>query len=204
MCLLYGIYYSFFEAFALVYTPIYHFNLGETGLAFLCILLACGIGIATYCIFYRTVQEAKMRSQDATNKHEDFLRPGLYGVFGVPAGLFLFGWAARSNVPWPVPTLGIVIYCSCSFVVGLGIFIYLPLSYPRYAASLFAANDALRSAFAAGAVLFGRPLYSNLGIGKGCSLLGGLSILGIIGFWYLYIYGEKLRRRSRFAVSSTS
>jgi DHA1 family multidrug resistance protein-like MFS transporter len=114
--------------------------------------------------------------------------------------MFLFGWGARESIPWEVPTLGIVIYCGFSFVVGSGIFIYLPLGYPHYAASLFAANDALRSSFAAAAILFGRPLYLNLGIGKGCSLLGGLSIVGIIGFWYLFRYGHELRKRSRFTI----
>ncbi|KAL6820123.1 hypothetical protein J3E69DRAFT_341220 [Trichoderma sp. SZMC 28015] len=112
--------------------------------------------------------------------------------------MFLFGWAARESIPWEIPTLGIVIYCGCSFVVGLGIFIHLPCSYTQYSASLFAANDALRSAFASAAILFGRPLYVNLGVGKGCSLLGGLSIFGVIGFWYLFIYGDKLRKRSKF------
>uniref|UniRef100_A0A0D2YG30 Major facilitator superfamily (MFS) profile domain-containing protein n=1 Tax=Fusarium oxysporum (strain Fo5176) TaxID=660025 RepID=A0A0D2YG30_FUSOF len=131
---------------------------------------------------------------------ETFLRPGLLGVFGAPIGMFLFGWGARESIPWEVPTLGIVIYCGFSFVVGSGIFIYLPLGYPHYAASLFAANDALRSSFAAAAILFGRPLYLNLGIGKGCSLLGGLSILGIVGFWYLFRYGDQLRKRSKFTI----
>jgi len=54
------------------------------------------------------------------------------------------------------------------------------MSYPKYAASLFAANDTFRSLFAFGAVLFSRPMYINLGIGKGVSLLGGLSVMGIV------------------------
>lgn len=86
----------------------------------------------------------------------------------LPVGMFMFGWTARDSIPREVPTLGIVIYCRCSFVVGMGIFLPLSMSSPQYAASLFAANDAVRSAFAAGAILFGRPLYNNLGVGKGC------------------------------------
>jgi DHA1 family multidrug resistance protein-like MFS transporter len=57
---------------------------------------------------------------------------------------------------------------------------YVPMSYPTYAASLFAGNDFCRSGFAFGSVLFSRPLYINLGIGKGISLLGGLSVMGIV------------------------
>lgn len=74
------------------------------------------------------------------------------------------------------------------------------MSYPQYAASLFAGNDFFRSLFAFGAVLFGRPMYLNLGVGKGTSLLGGLSVIGIVGMFVLYLYGAKLRARSKFAV----
>lgn len=76
---------------------------------------------------------------------------------------------------------------------------YLPLSYPRYAASLFAANDFCRSAWAAGAVLYARPLFSRLGIAAGVSLLGALSCGGVLGVSILYVYGAQLRARSKFA-----
>jgi hypothetical protein len=38
--LIYGIYYSFFEVFALVYPGMYGFNVGETGLVFVCIIVS--------------------------------------------------------------------------------------------------------------------------------------------------------------------
>lgn len=74
------------------------------------------------------------------------------------------------------------------------------MSYPEYAASLFAGNDFCRSLFAFGAVLFGRPMYVVLGVGKGISVLGGLSVMGIIGMWLLYYYGARLRAKSKFAI----
>jgi DHA1 family multidrug resistance protein-like MFS transporter len=54
------------------------------------------------------------------------------------------------------------------------------MSYPQYAASLFDGNDFCRSLFAFGAVLFSRPMYIDMGIGKGISILGGLSVIGIV------------------------
>lgn len=78
---------------------------------------------------------------------------------------------------------------------------YLPLTYPQYAASLFAANDLCRSALAAGSIIFAYPLYVNLGIGRGVSILGGLMVGGVIGIWLLYFFGAKLRAKSRFAIS---
>jgi DHA1 family multidrug resistance protein-like MFS transporter len=76
---------------------------------------------------------------------------------------------------------------------------YLPLSYPQYAASLFAANDASRSALAAGSIIYAHPLFVNLGIGRGVSILGGLAAGGCLGIWAIYYYGAKLRARSKFA-----
>lgn len=54
------------------------------------------------------------------------------------------------------------------------------MSYPQYAASLFAGNDFFRSLFAFGAVLFSRPMYVYLGVGKGISVLGGLAVIGVV------------------------
>jgi DHA1 family multidrug resistance protein-like MFS transporter len=48
--------------------------------------------------------------------------------------------------------------------------------------------------------MFARPLYNNLGIAKGVTLLAGLSVLGIIGLVGLYIFGPKLRARSKFTI----
>lgn len=49
--LTYGIYYSFFECFPLVYMPMYGFNMGETGLVFLSIIIGCVLGM-TICFAY--------------------------------------------------------------------------------------------------------------------------------------------------------
>ena len=73
------------------------------------------------------------------------------------------------------------------------------MSYPQYSASLFAGNDFVRSTLAAGAVHFSRPLFINLGVGPGISLLAGLTCGCVFGVYALYFFGAKLRARSRFA-----
>lgn len=170
MSLVYSIYFSFFKVFPLVYPKIYHMSPGLTSAIFICVLVSCILGTIWYCAWYHLTTEARVRKLGAFATQETSLRLGLLGVLGVPVGMLLFGWTSRESVRWEVPALGIIIYCGCSFVVGLGIFIHLPTSYPQYAASLFAADDALRSAFASGAILYGRPLYVNMGVAKGCSL----------------------------------
>ncbi|KIW04605.1 uncharacterized protein PV09_04353 [Verruconis gallopava] len=198
--LTYGIYYSFFEVFPLVYPKIYGFNLGETGLTFLTIGVGCVIGVTTF-LAYQLVYLIPDIKKNGLRAPEHRLVPALFGVVALPIGYFMFGWTARHAVHWIVSLIGVTILVFANFWIFQSIFVYLPLSYPRYAASLFAANDLSRSSLAAACVLFSRPMFVNLGIGGGVSLLAGLSCLGIIGMFYLWKYGAWLRSKSTFAES---
>lgn len=195
--LTYGIYYSFFEAFPIVYQGMYGFNLGEMGLAFLAIVVGTIISFVVYNLYVYKIFTPKQK-RGGVQKPEDVLVPALFACFGPAIGLFLFGWAANPKVHWIVPTIGIVIYPACVYVLMQSIFLYIPACYPQYAASVFAATDFTRSAFACGAVVFSRPLYENLGVGPGCSLLAGLTVGCIVGIYMLYNFGERLRLRSKF------
>ncbi|CAD6570050.1 MAG: hypothetical protein ASARMPRED_003477 [Alectoria sarmentosa] len=196
--LVYGIYYSFFEVFPLVYPPLYGFNIGETGVVFTCIVVGCVIamGIYFYYLQYMLIPDIL---KNGLRAQESRLRPALIFVWGPLIGLFIFGWSANKNVHWIVSVVGVTIYALTVYIISQCLFVYIPMSYPQYAASLFAGNDLCRSAFAFAAILFARPMFLKLGIGRGISLLAGLSVLGIIGMWLLYLYGAKLRARSKFA-----
>jgi DHA1 family multidrug resistance protein-like MFS transporter len=174
-------------------------NLGEIGLVFLCVLVSCMIGVGVYLAYLYFYMDPRIAKRGWPIQ-EARLVPALPASIGPTIGLFLFAWTARASIHWIVPTIGITIYGATVFVVMQCIFVYIPLSYPTYAASLFAANDFFRSALACGSVLFAQPLFDNLGVDKGTSLLGGLSVIGIIGIWLLYFYGAKLRSLSKFAV----
>ena len=88
--LLYGCYYSFFEIFALVYGPLYGFNLGETGTVFVCIVVACVLAMAIYFsyLYWFLIPDVKMNGLRA---QEWRLRPALITVIGPTVGLFIFG-----------------------------------------------------------------------------------------------------------------
>ena len=198
--LVYGIYYSFFEVFPLVYPVYYHFNIGTVGVLFLCILVACGLAALTYILYlyFYLIPDILAHGLRA---QEHRLVPAIIGSFLPPIGLFIFAWTARPDLPWIASVIGIVIYAGSCFVILQCIFVYVPLSYPQYAASLFAGNDFFRSAMACGSILFARPLFINLGVDKGVTTLAGLSVMGVVGMFVLYYQGAKLRARSRFAMS---
>lgn len=88
--LIYGIYYSFFEVFPLVYPPIYGFNLGETGTTFLCVIVACCLASLIYiCYLYFYLRPDILKN--GLRAQESRLLPALFAVFGPVIGLFLFG-----------------------------------------------------------------------------------------------------------------
>lgn len=176
----------------------YSFNLGETGLAF----LACQIGATFALLIYFAYLHFYMIPDNISHglrAQEHRLVPAIVGSFLLPTGLFLFGWTANPKIHFIVPLIGVVIFVMGTFLILQSIFVYVPLSYPRYAASLFAGNDLVRSAMAAGSILYARPLFVNLGVGKGVSVLAGLSTMGIGGMVAIYLLGAGLRARSKFA-----
>ncbi|KGO48288.1 Major facilitator superfamily domain, general substrate transporter [Penicillium expansum] len=196
--LVYGIYYSFFEAFPLVYPVKYGIDAQLAALIFLSIVIGCVLAIAVYIVYLYThlMPDLKANGQRA---HEHRLAPALIASFGPPVGLLIFAWTANGNIHWAVSAFGIVLYAGSIFVVLQCVFVYLPLAYPKYAASLFAGNDLSRSGVAFAFILFSRFMFIDLGVDKGVTLLAGLSILGIIGMFVLYFYGANLRARSSFA-----
>jgi MFS transporter, DHA1 family, multidrug resistance protein len=88
--LIYGIYYSFFEAFPIVYLGYYGFNLGEMGLTFLSIIVGVLISLAFYWSYVYWVVEPEIRAH-GLGAPERRLIPALVACFLLPVGLFIFG-----------------------------------------------------------------------------------------------------------------
>jgi DHA1 family multidrug resistance protein-like MFS transporter len=198
--LFYGIYYTFFEVFPLVFPPMYGFNLGETGLTFLSCQFGAGLALMIY-FAYLYLYMIPDNLKNGLRAQEHRLVPAIVGSFLLPTGLFIFAWTSRPDIHWIVPLIGVAIFVMGSFGLLQSVFIYVPLSYPKYAASLFAGNDLSRSSMAAGSTIFARPLFVNLGVGNGVSILASISTLGIFGMLAIYSQGAKLRAKSKFAES---
>ncbi|KAJ9661720.1 hypothetical protein H2201_006391 [Coniosporium apollinis] len=196
--LVYGIFYSFFEVFPLVYIGMYGFNLGQMGLTFLAITVGVFVSIALYWSYVYWIVEPEIR-KSGLGAPERRLIPALYASVLCPVGLFIYAWTSDPSIHWIVSCVGVAIFTVGVFLVLQCIFLYLPLTYPQYAASLFAGNDFTRSVLAAAAIHFSTPLFGDLGVGPGVSLLAAFTVVCVGGVYLLYFYGDWLRARSRFA-----
>jgi MFS transporter, DHA1 family, multidrug resistance protein len=106
--LVYATYYSFFDAFPLVYLETYGMPVGGLGLIFLSVAIAAALAAGIYVTYLRYYFIPRARRHEAETgeliQKEEWLRPGMAAVFGPPIGLFMFAWTAREEIHWIVPT----------------------------------------------------------------------------------------------------
>ncbi|KAL4941802.1 major facilitator superfamily domain-containing protein [Aspergillus oleicola] len=167
--LIYGIFYLWIEAFPIVFEEIHGFSLGEGGLSFLRIMVACcNMAIPLYC-GWKYFFQRKHYSDDGDIAPEKQLPPAC--MFFALGGCLIF-------------------YC---------IFTYLMGAYPKYAASVLAGNDFMRSCFGAGFPIFASAMFHNLGVNWACTLLGCLTVLFVPAPFVLLRLGRRLRMASKYA-----
>lgn len=144
----YAIFYLWFEAFPLVFIDIYHFQGGVAGLPFIGILIGAITGCVIYALYHRFYLTPKS-TKGETIEPEEFLRLALFASFLIPISLLTFGWSAKKDVHWIVPIIGASMYMPGLLLLFQSVFIYLPLSYPDYFASIFAGNNLFRASLGA-------------------------------------------------------
>ncbi|KAI1381432.1 MFS general substrate transporter [Hypoxylon crocopeplum] len=197
--ILLGVLYLFFGAFSLVFGDNYGFNLWQTGMSFLGILIGMLACSASDQLIWRRVNLRLLEQNGGVPEPEFRLPPAIAGAVLVPIGLFIFAWTAYPWVHWIAPIIGSGIFGCGTLLVFTGIFTFLVDAYPHYAASALAANSFARCTFAAAFPLFGIQMYNKLGFQWGSSLLAFLTV-AMMPFPYLFFrYGKDIRKKSRFA-----
>ncbi|KAI2617371.1 putative bicyclomycin resistance protein [Hypoxylon sp. NC1633] len=196
--ILLGVLYLFFGAFGLLFGNIYGFNLWQTGLSFLGLMVGMTACAATDPV-WRRIYNRLLEQNHGTPEPEFRLPSVIVGAFIVPVGLFIFAWTAYPWVHWIGPIIGSGIFGCGMLMVFTGMFTFLVDAYPRYAASALAANSFARCTFAAAFPLFGIQMYNKLGYQWGSSLLAFLTV-AMVPFPYLFFrYGKQIRKNSRYA-----
>ncbi|KAI0099987.1 MFS general substrate transporter [Hypoxylon sp. NC0597] len=119
----------------------------------------------------------------------------------LPAGLYLFGFAAQPSIHWMVPAFAIFLATMGIFYVYLATFNYLADIYQTYASSALAAQSFCRNVLGGAFPLVTGPLIRNLGEDAAGGLLGGIATLLTVVPWVLVLFGDKIRGRSSFAIA---
>ncbi|KUJ12853.1 MFS general substrate transporter [Mollisia scopiformis] len=192
IAVVYGQLYLLYTTITFVFEEQYHFAYRTSGLAF----LGLGVGMLLGAGIFGAVSDRTLKAKEKENglKPEYRLPVMMYGIVIIPIGLVIYGWTAEKHVMWIAPIIG-------TAFVGAGMmatFAYLVDAFPLYSASAVAANTVLRSIAGAFLPLAGPRMYSSLGLGWGNSLLALIAVMLIPFPALLIIYGERLRKLSRF------
>ncbi|KAI3317786.1 MFS general substrate transporter [Xylariaceae sp. AK1471] len=199
MSVLYGLLYMFFIAFPIVFVEGKGFSNGLAGLTF--IPLALGVLASAACAPFVNKHYVKIIQPYAGQLPPAELRliPMMFSCWFIPLGMIIFAWTSFPRLIWVGP-------CLAGFPVGFGfIFLYnsannyLVDTYQDKAASALAAKTFIRSLWGASVVLFTTQMYHRLNYQWASTLLAGISLLCCAIPFLFWRYGERIRRRSKYA-----
>ncbi|KAH7412094.1 major facilitator superfamily domain-containing protein [Phaeosphaeria sp. MPI-PUGE-AT-0046c] len=199
MSFIYGLLYLFLTAYALVFQGVYGWSAGIAGLAYFG--MVAGEVIAFIVIV--STNPRYVKKLDANNNipvPEWRLPISMVGGVLFTGGLFWFGWSGYSgNVHWIVPVLSGLLTGFGIFSIFLSLLNYIVDAYLMFAASAIAANTFMRSIFGGVFPLFATYMFNGMGIQWAATLLGCVALVLVPMPIVFYVYGKKIRAKSKFA-----
>ncbi|KAF2492058.1 MFS general substrate transporter [Lophium mytilinum] len=195
MSFIYGILYLFLTAYALVFQGVYGWTSGVSGLAYFGMLTGEIIAFI-YVVLDNPRYARKLAANNNIPVPEWRLPISMAGA----GGLFWFGWSGYTGkVHWIVPVLSGIFTGFGIFSIFLSLLNYIVDAYLMFAASALAANTFMRSLFGGIFPLFATYMFDGMGIEWASTLLGCVALLLVPMPILFYLYGKKIRMKSKFA-----
>lgn len=197
----YGTLYLVLASFPMVWMRQYNEPVGIAGLNYISLGLGFFIGTQIAAKFADKIYK-KLKAKNNDQGRSEFRVPLMFpGAVMVPIGMLIYGWAAQYKTHWIVPNIGTAIFAAGNQLVFQNCQTYLVDAYTRYAASAIAATAVFRSLGGFAFPLFASAMYDSLGYGWGNTTLAFIGVaVGFPAPFILWWYGERLRKKSTFAV----
>ena len=202
LTVVYIVLFTFLVGWPYLFESTYGLEQGLANIIFIAMFVGTWMNFVLVPIVYRITLRRTRRFKDRTFDPETRL---LYGMFGasisIPVSLFWLGWTnyATTSV-WS----GICAVALFGFGIN-GIFtcayMYVIDSYQVYSASALTFVALIRYLAAGGMTVAGIPIYKKLGTHYTLTILGCLAVLLAPAPYLLYLYGHRIRVKSKYAVS---
>ena len=88
----FAVIFSFFASVPYVFGLVYHFDVEDTGLVFLAVGLGCTLAVPTVIIVDRMIYQRELKQSIGQVAPEHRLWAAMLGAFGIPIGLFWYGF----------------------------------------------------------------------------------------------------------------
>ncbi|EKG16474.1 Major facilitator superfamily [Macrophomina phaseolina MS6] len=203
VAIVYGTLYMLFAAFPVVFQVHRGWSAGVSGLAF--VGVAVGMLVATLWAIVDNGRYARLCVKHGGMPPPETRLPlTMVGGVALPVGLFWFAWTNYDSIHWIVPIIaGGFIGLGITFIL-ISLINYLVDSYTIFAASVLAANNALRSVFAAAFPLFTPAMYDNLGVHWASSVPAFLALACAPLPFLFHKYGAAIRHKCKYAAESAA
>ena len=200
--IVYALLYMLFTIYPIVFQQKRGWNEGVGELPLVGSIVGACIGGAI--VFIASERDKKRMLAGVPRVAEDRLPVAMVGGIMFAVTMFWFAWTGEYNsVHWIVPTIAGVFLSASILLIFVAYLNYLTDTYLMYTASAMAANTICRSACGAAAPLFTTYMFEALGVGGGGSLIGGIAVLLAPIPFVFYRYGERIRKKSKFAPTPT-
>ncbi|KAL8689865.1 MAG: hypothetical protein Q9224_004542 [Gallowayella concinna] len=197
---IYGLMYLVLSTFPVLWTERYHESVGIAGLNYISMGLGFTLGAQIFSPLNDRIYRIFKSKNGGVGKPEFRIPIMIPGSVLSPVGLFIYAWTSQYHTHWVGPNIGVAIFAAGAIAGFQCVQTYLVDAYTRYAASAIAAATVLRSLAGFGFPLFAPYMYAKLDYGWGNTVLAFVAILlGIPAPLLLWMYGERLRKRSPFA-----
>ncbi|KAF1358595.1 MFS general substrate transporter [Lizonia empirigonia] len=199
MSFIYGLLYLFLTAYALVFQGVYGWSSGVSGLAYFGMITGELIAFAAV-ILMNPRYVKKLQANNDIPVPEWRLPISMVGGVLFSAGLFWFGWSGYSGkIHWIVPVLSGLFTGFGIFSIFISLLNYIVDAYLMFAASAIAANTFMRSIFGGIFPLFATYMFDGMGIQWASTLIGCVAALLAPMPVVFYLFGKRIRARSKFA-----
>ncbi|KZV78245.1 MFS general substrate transporter, partial [Exidia glandulosa HHB12029] len=191
--------YALFTSLPIVFQDHRHWGRAKGGVAYLGIGAGVLIAVACVPIQARLYARAANRGPNGKAPPEARLVVCCLGAVLVPLGLFWFAWTSQPSKPAIISITARAPFGFGLFCLFTGMVAYIMDTYTIYCASAIASTVVLRSVLAAIFPVIAPTMFHKLGDQWALSLFGFLALAGMPVPWLFYIFGPRIRARSKNA-----
>ena len=203
LTVIYIVLFTFLDGYDYIFGEIHGTSQGITGLCFLNIAIGLFGASLWVPLIYKWAKRdiARIQDQGGSRLPPEFrLWYAMFGAPAIPISLFWMGWTSYPHISIWSPILAGVLFGYGVLCVFISSYQYIIDSYEMYAASALTSVTLVRYVTAGGMTVVGIPFYKNMGVHWTLTILGGISVVLVPVPYLFYIYGKKIRGKSRYAV----
>ena len=222
LTVIYIILFTFLNGYTFIFTETYGFSEGITGLSFIGIGIGLCLASCLVPIMYVWAKRdlAKAKAQGGSRLPPEFrLWFAMLGAPAIPISVLWMGWTTYPSISCWSPLAASVLFGYGILCIFISSYQYIIDGYEKYAASALASVTLIRYVAAGGMVSLpvssswifqlltpiqvevAIPFYKYLGVHWTLTILACLSALLVPVPYLFYLYGPKIRKRSKHAVA---